>query len=228
MFPGSHTIPGSKQLWGTPKLWEPQGGQASSPFLELHAVCCHPPPRHGQYLLLVSASLGAWLCLWERPPVHERVQGRWVYIWAGARGVFAELLPSLPQRLQMTFQELNYDVSVLAESRNRLFDYICWKSLPQPAPFSAPVSLLSGEGTERCGGGFCPKSTSLFPQVVDCPDSPGLPLLTQESPGPCDHVQDHRSPSPQHGVTCQQPLALVFPLILAKLWVPQTWGIKSL
>lgn len=61
---------------------------------------------------------------------------------AGQRGclglnddVFTELLCRLRQQLQMTFQELNY-ISVLAESRNRSFDCICWKSSPQPASFS--------------------------------------------------------------------------------------------
>lgn len=72
------------------------------------------------------------------PPAQRWVPGLWVtgVCFGLERWVFTELPRRLHQPLQMTFQELNYDISVLAEFRNRQFDYICWKSLPQLASFS--------------------------------------------------------------------------------------------
>lgn len=179
MSPGSPTqawlsqaqsCSGEPQNYGNPREDKPRALSLSF----MRSVASHPLP-------MVN------ICSWSVPPsVLGCAFGRGPQRMGGCRvggctfglepGVcLRSFSPACPSRLQMTFQGLNYDVSVLAESRNRLFDYICWKSLPQPAPFSAPVSILSGEGAERCGGGFCPKSTLLSPQVVDFPDSPGLP-----------------------------------------------------
>lgn len=82
---------------------------------------------------------------------------------------------------KMTFQELNYQHSVLAESRNRLFDYICWKSSPQPTLVSQPTAKPSEEG-EIAGEGrhyVALPNTHLtsWQQLVACPWSGKTPEL---------------------------------------------------
>lgn len=94
---------------------------------------------HGRYLWPWTAVPRALPAVASRVPASSTTPGTRAQsqrVCVGLNGdVFTELLCRLHRQLQMTFQESN-SISVLAASRNRSFDCICWKSLPQPASFS--------------------------------------------------------------------------------------------
>lgn len=91
----------------------------------------------------------------------------------------------------MTFQELNYRHFSTSESRNRLFDYICWKSSPQPALLSQPTAK-PGEEQETAGEGrnyvVLPKAHLWsWQQLVACPWSGKALGLRYARPDPNWH-----------------------------------------
>lgn len=57
----------------------------------------------------------------------------------------------LHQELQMTFQKLNYTISVLAEFTNRSFDYACLEVIATTGfVFLSQHPSPSGESAEEC------------------------------------------------------------------------------